>query len=443
MKLRVCLALLLTLAFAVTTKIAPAVAASPALDHVYVIMEENTNYEDLIGNTADAPYINQLANTYGFAANYYGVTHPSQPNYIALTAGDYFGINKDDPTLTFNQTNIVDQLESKSLTWASYQQGLPSVGFNGVQYPATGSGLYVKKHNPFALFTDVASNPARMQNIKSTDALATDLNSGHAPNFAFIAPDTCHDMHGVSSSSAAAYGMPWCAYPADFTLSHQLIQQADTYLKTLVTTIMSSKGWTANSAIFVTWDENESSGESTPNRGYSSSTGCCGSKPGDGGGRVPMIVITNTPVHTVSLQPYNHYSLLRTVEDNFGMPCLNMACDPTVHAMTDLLTGAGTNVPLAMTQGIAVTFTSLDPGQGEVLFGPSCDALVEVGTNDLGAGTTTHTVLVTGNDLPGTVGNIGLTPGARYAYESVTVTKTGTVIDNNGGQCYYATMSIP
>jgi hypothetical protein len=440
MSLRAGLALLLTLAFAVTAKISPAVAA-PAIDHAYVIMEENTDYEDLIGNTADAPYINQLANSYGFAANYYGVTHPSQPNYVATISGDYFGINKDDPTLTFSGTNIVDQLEAKGLTWASYQQGLPSVGFTGPQYPATGSGLYVKKHDPFALFTDVSSSATRLQNIKPVESLATDLNSGTAPNFTFIAPDQCHDMHGVAPPSATAYNMPWCGYPPNFTLNHALIQQADSYLHTLVTTIMTSKAWTANSAIFVTWDENESSGESSPNRGYASATGCCGSKPGDGGGRVPMIVITNTPTHTVSLHPYNHYSLLRTIEDNFGLPCLANACNSAVTPMTDLLTGTGSNVPLSVAQGFAVTFSSSVPGQGWILFGPSCSALVESGTRDIGAGTTTHTVFVTGNDLPGTVGDIGLTPGARYAYEAVTVTANGTEVDNNAGQCYYVTMS--
>jgi phosphatidylinositol-3-phosphatase len=420
-------------------------AAAP-LSHVYVIMMENTDYEDVIGNTTDAPYINQLANTYSFGANYYGVTHPSEPNYVAFAAGDFFGLHADDQSKRFPATNIVDQLESKGLTWATYQQGLPAVGSTVDQAPATGSGLYVRKHNPFALFTDVLASPTRVQNFKPIESLATDLNSGNAPNFAFIAPDQCHDMHGVSPPSSVNYGMPWCGYPPNFTLNHALIQAGDAYVKQLVTTIMSSKGWTTDSAIVLTWDENESSGLTTPNRGYASSTGCCASPIGEGGGRVPLVVITNTASHTVSLQPYNHYSLLRTIEDNFGLSCLANACDPSVHAMTDLISPSGSAIPLPFTQGFAVTFTSTVVGQGWVLFGPGpgCSGLVETATNDVSAGTKTHTVIVTGNDLAGSIGNIGLTPGTTYSYESVTLGTDGTTqVDDNGGQCYQVTISKP
>lgn len=420
-------------------------ATAPAFSHIYVIMEENTSYEDLIGNTADAPYINSLASTYGFAANYYGVTHPSMPNYVATIAGDYFGVNKDDPKATFTAPNVVDQLESKGLTWATYQQGMPAVGSTAPQNPSTGSGLYVNKHNPFVLFTDVNSNPARLQNLKPIESLSTDLNSGKAPNFSLIVPDQCHDMHGVSSSSAANYGMPWCAFPPNFVLNHALIQTGDAYLKQLVTTIMTSKGWTSDSVIAVTWDEGESSGLSSPNRGYASNTGCCASPPNDGGGRVPFVLITNTPQHTVSLQPYNHYSLLRTIEDNWGLPCLANTCNAAVHPMTDLISPAAATLPLPlqMTQGVAISFTSTRPGQGYVLFGTSCNGLVETATRDIGAGTTNHTVLVQGNDLPGTVGDNGLVPGTRYYYAVQSVSSSGVETDDNGGQCYSVVIAKP
>jgi hypothetical protein len=156
-------------------------------------------------------------------------------------------------------------------------------------------------------------------------------------------------------------------------------------------------------------------------------------------------VITSNAGHTVSLHPYNHYSLLRTVEDNFGLSCLANTCNAAVQPMTDLLSGTGTNVPLPFTQGVAISFTSKNPGQGTVLFGsgPGCTGLVQTATRDLGAGTTTHTVLVQGNDLPGTVGNIGLTPGTTYWYEVVTTGPGGTETDNNGGKCYAFTVSKP
>lgn len=420
-------------------------SAAPSFSHIYVIMEENTSYDAIVGNTADAPYINSLINTYGFAANYYGVTHSSEPNYIASIAGDFFGLHTDDPTFRSDATNIVDQLESKGLTWATYQQGLPAVGSTVDQYPATGSGLYVRKHNPFMLFNDVLNSPSRLANVKPMDNLATDLATGKAPNYAFIVPDECHDMHGVSPPSATAYGMPWCGYPANFVIPHKTVQAADSYLKYLVTTIMSSPAWTSDSVIVVTWDENESSGlpSNGPTRGYAGTEGCCASPPGDGGGRVPAIVITNTPTHLVSLRPYNHYSLLRTIEDNFGLGCLANTCNSAVQPMTDLFQPMPNNTQLSSTTGFAVTWTSKDPGQGMVLFGPSCNGLVEVGTRDATPNTTTHTVFVTGNDMPGTVGDIGITPGAQYYYEAVTVTGSGVEVDNNNGKCYTVYITRP
>jgi hypothetical protein len=87
-----------------------------------------------------------------------------------------------------------------------------------------------------------------------------------------------------------------------------------------------------------------------------------------------------------------------------------------------------------------VTFSSSEPGQGQVLFGPTCSSLVMTATQDRGAGTTQHSVLVTGNDLPGTVGNIGITPGATYSFEVATVTMSGEETDNNGGSCYGVTI---
>jgi hypothetical protein len=95
--------------------------------------------------------------------------------------------------------------------------------------------------------------------------------------------------------------------------------------------------------------------------------------------------------------------------------------------------------------GFRVSFNSSTPGQGEVLFGsgPGCNGLVMVATQDQGAGTTEHRIFVTGNDLPGSVGNIGITPGATYSYEVVTVTPSGPQIDNNGGRCYSVTIPGP
>src|SRR5205807_3840794 len=90
--------------------------------HVFIIMMENTGYKSLIGN-ANAPWINSAAATYGLATNYYGVSHPSQPNYIAATSGSTNGVTNDND-VTINVPNIVDQLEANGKTWKAYMQSL-------------------------------------------------------------------------------------------------------------------------------------------------------------------------------------------------------------------------------------------------------------------------------------------------------------------------------
>ena len=88
--------------------------------HVFIIMMENTSYSSLIGNP-NAPWINSAAATYGFATNYFGVTHPSQPNYIAATSGSTNGVTSDND-ITINVPNIVDQIEGSGRTWKAYMQ---------------------------------------------------------------------------------------------------------------------------------------------------------------------------------------------------------------------------------------------------------------------------------------------------------------------------------
>src|SRR5947209_4908527 len=96
--------------------------------------------------------------------------------------------------------------------------------------------------------------------------------------------------------------------------------------------------------------------------------------------------------------------------------------------------------PPGVTARFTVTFSSAAAGQGEVYFGSRCDALVEVATRDRFAGTTQHAVTVVGNDLPGTVGDTGIQPGATYFFATVTMTSSGPVIDTNGGKCYSVTI---
>ncbi len=357
----------LTLVF----NVAPASAAtldnnSGPFKHIFYIMMENHSTDEIFGNTADAPYINSLANTYGIAENYYGVTHPSLPNYLAAISGNFQGIWDDcaagdavicapqefGPTsgytngqelLTpdeiasasvtphmFSGQTIVDQLESHGLSWKAYMQGLPYTGYTGEYWPyqiVNGQvipiKIYAQKHDPFMYFTDIRSNPERVEKIVPFSNFEHDLDSGQVPNFVFISPDQCHDMHGVSTQNAQAVGIPNCAFPAS-GLDHSIIQLGDAYLQSTVSQIMASHVWkTEKSAIVIAWDEND----------YTSYAGCCHSPVGVngavlGGSNAPFIAIDSSDSdHIVdSSTPYNHYTLLATIEKLWNLGCLEQAC---------------------------------------------------------------------------------------------------------------------
>lgn len=309
----------------------PAGAATTHLNHIYYIMMENQSFDGVIGRddanyNVDTPFITQLALTYGLSAMSFGTTHPSLPNYLSLVGGDYYGIQDDNascfanpkptPCDTARGQNLVDLLEAKHLTWIDLQQSMPSVGYLGTQYPTSPSGPvhYAQKHNPFLYYKDIATNATRLQHVvplKNMNTLASLLTSPQtAPNFVFIAPDQCHDMHGT----------------ADCPSGDALLKAGDLYVKQLVTTITRSKAWGADSAIFIVWDEDD----------YSSRLGCCYSVFPKGGGHMAAIVVT--PRYTAPIQmsvPSNHYNELRTIEDELGLPHLGNSArvPPTFEAL--------------------------------------------------------------------------------------------------------------
>jgi hypothetical protein len=339
-------------------------SANAHLKHVFVIMEENHSLGGVIGDPM-APTFTELAQTYAVAQNYYGVTHPSEPNYLALVGGSNFGLNADDASVRIDAPNLADQLEAHGYTWASYEESMPYAGFPGSQWPDATlkeGALYAAKHNPFSLFTDIRDNPTRMQNIKPFTSLATDLASNHVANFNLIVPNQCHDMHGgIYRPIGANDGTPcpYSDYPGD-AYDESLKSKADAWLASTVSMIMHSKAWTGNSAIFIVADEADYNGDAATD-GWADTSGCCDSpilpagfvfpdaKPGAptwgggmyGGGRTPAIVITtNGPRGYTSTTPYNHYSLLTTIEDNWHLGHLGNAGDTAggVLPMDDLLT---------------------------------------------------------------------------------------------------------
>lgn len=253
--------------------------------------------------------------------------------------------------------SIADQLVKAGKSWKSYQEGLPQIGADGVNvsdgfyydggvnvqgqpvqtdYAALSTAgnpisesnlvyLYAVKHNPFAYFAAVQSGAtpgltlSQVVGFDGDTGLYADLRAGgnRVPDLAFIAPNQCTDMHGRSNGTA------FCNFDADDNgtqtgLNPGLIMQGDLEVERLVTAIHASSVWSqSKSAIVLVWDEND----------YSTTTS----------NKVVLVVDTNYGTEpVVSAQFYTHYSLLRTLEAAFKLPCLNHACDANVNVMADL-----------------------------------------------------------------------------------------------------------
>src|SRR5438445_12856185 len=146
-------------------------ATTPVFDHVFVIVMENHSYGEIIGSSS-APYINSLVASGALATNYSAVTHPSLPNYLALTGGSTFGVTSDCTTCWVNASNIADSLESAGSSWKAYEESMPSACYVGDSYP------YAQKHDPFIYFNDIRNNASRCQShVVPYGQLASDLQS--------------------------------------------------------------------------------------------------------------------------------------------------------------------------------------------------------------------------------------------------------------------------
>jgi phospholipase C len=292
--------------------------------HVFVIMMENTGYNSLVGSP-NAPWINEAIARYGVATNYFGAAHPSQPNYVASTAGITGPFSDNDETLAV--PNLVDQLESNGKTWTAYMQSYSLCNGNAFAN-ACGNQLYERKHNPFITYADVQASPARIANIVDFSQFSTDLANNTVSDYSWISPDQCHDMHGRAATHAD---------PCDFSNVPLLIQAGDAFLRDTVDAIQDSRAWNGNSVIFITWDESDFTG-SGPS-GFGDTSGCCDASVPFGGGHVLTLVISHSDHQSrQSNVAYNHYSMLRTIEDGWRLGCVGSTCDTAnVPAMTDLV----------------------------------------------------------------------------------------------------------
>lgn len=241
----------------------------PAFEHVFVIVFENKDASSVLGNRR-APSFNAYARTQAVLTRYYGVAHPSLPNYLALVSGSTHGIRTDCTTCLVSGPSLADSLEAAGRSWKVYAEGLPSPGFAGPW-----SGGYAKKHNPFMYFRDVAGDGARRARIVPFTRLAADVRAHELPDFALVVPNLCHSMHDCS------------------------VGVGDAWLRRTVPRLLTLPG----SVVFVVFDEGTTSVR--------------------GGGRVPALALgTAVKPHARFGAFTNHYGLLRTIEEAWGLPFL-------------------------------------------------------------------------------------------------------------------------
>ncbi len=268
-------------------------ARIPSFDHVVMIMFENRDYGQVIGNQT-MPTFNKLAAQNVLLTRYYAVAHPSLPNYIALLGGNTFGITSDCTDCFINQPSLPDLIEASGRTWKTYQEDLPSPCFVGNSKP------YVQKHNPFIYFDPIRIDAGRCKNsVVSLTDLGQDLSNNQLPNFVFIMPNLCNSAHDCS------------------------LDIADQWLGKMMAKLQTSSALGQNYLIYVAFEE-----------GSKDSSSCCG-LPAKAGGKVAAILIS--PAAKSGYQdetPLSHYSFLKTLSIAWKLPALGYANDPATAAIT-------------------------------------------------------------------------------------------------------------
>jgi phosphatidylinositol-3-phosphatase len=334
----------------------------PHVKHVFIVVLENENADETFGPSTQIPYLAKTLTSQGaFVPNYYATGHLSLDNYISMISGQGPNLQTQSDCQVYTKflpgtptsngqyigqgcvygpgvQNIATQLEGNGYTWKGYMQDMANSapaqpatcrhpGFNSQDstQTATATDQYAARHNPFVYFESIIDFPTCQANDVDLSRLPTDLASASTtPDYAFITPDLCNDGHDTPCADGQPGGMA----------------QANTFLKGLVPQILASPAYKDHGLLIVTFDE----AEGDPQSGNPDASACCGEQPGPntvnaggpipgpGGGRIGAVMLSPCiKPGTVTTDPYNHYSLLRSVEDNFGLPHLGFAGQAGLH----------------------------------------------------------------------------------------------------------------
>jgi len=243
---------------------------SAPFGHVFVVTEENHDYASVIGSSA-MPYLNSLAQQYGLATQYYANTHPSIGNYFMLATGQII-TNNDRYSTIVTVDNVVRRLLAGRKTWKSYAEDLPAVGYTGGDV-----GNYARKHNVFALLSDVVNDSSQRNRLVPFTQFATDLANGTLPDFSNIVPNLCNDAHDCSLGTA------------------------DTWLRNNIAPLLASQTFQQDGLLIILFDE-------------------AGSDNTNGGGRIAWVVVSSrakTGYQSTTL--YQHESTLRLILEALGL----------------------------------------------------------------------------------------------------------------------------
>jgi phosphatidylinositol-3-phosphatase len=328
----------------------------PHVKHVFIVVLENENADETFGPNTQIPYLAKTLTSQGaFVPNYYATGHLSLDNYISMVSGQgpnaetqsdcplYTKFLPGTPTSNGQYVgqgcvyppgvqNIATQLEGNGYTWKGYMQDMansapaqpascrhPAFNSQDSTQTATATDQYAARHNPFVYFESIIDFPTCQANDVDLSRLSTDLASASTtPDYAFITPDLCNDGHDTPCADGKPGGMA----------------QANTFLKGLVPQILASPAYKDRGLLIITFDE----AEGDPQSANPDASACCGEQPGPntvnaggpipgpGGGRIGAVMVSPCiKPGTVTTDAYNHYSLLRSVEDNFGLPHLGFA----------------------------------------------------------------------------------------------------------------------